>query len=61
MKGSRNLGPLFFRDNMKLELYYYDQCPFCQYVLRKIDQLGIKDKIHFKNTLMDREAAEFHV
>lgn len=26
---------------MKLELFYYDSCPFCQYVLNAIDDLGI--------------------
>lgn len=26
---------------MKLELFYYDACPFCQYVLGTIDELGI--------------------
>ncbi|PIK13832.1 glutathione S-transferase N-terminal domain-containing protein [Halobacteriovorax sp. JY17] len=27
---------------MKLELFYYDSCPFCQYVLGAIDDLAIK-------------------
>lgn len=45
---------------MKLELYYYDQCPFCQRVLRTIDQLGLKDRILLKNTLTSSENAQFH-
>lgn len=36
---------------MKLELYYYDQCPFCMRVLRAIQELSLQDKIEFKNTL----------
>ena len=36
---------------MKLELYYYEQCPFCRIVLDKINQLGLTDKIIYKNTL----------
>lgn len=36
---------------MKLELYYYEQCPFCARVLRRIDELGLKDSLVFKNTL----------
>ena len=27
---------------MKLELFYYDACPFCQLVLGEIDDLGIQ-------------------
>lgn len=26
----------------KLELYYFEACPFCQIVLRAIDDLGLK-------------------
>lgn len=35
---------------MKVELYYYEQCPFCCRVLNKITQLGLT-KIEYKNTL----------
>ena len=45
---------------MKLELYYYDQCGFCQMVLRKIDQLSLRDKITFKNTLENPEHRQYH-
>lgn len=45
---------------MKLELYYYEQCPFCARVLRKIDELGLKEHIIFKNTLTNREHSNFH-
>lgn len=39
---------------MTLELYYYDTCPYCRYVLQTIDQLQISDKIVFKNIYADR-------
>lgn len=39
---------------MKLELYYFDSCPFCQKVLRKIDQLGLKS-IEYKDILAQPE------
>lgn len=45
---------------MKLELYYYDQCPFCVRVLMKIKELGLEEKIDFKNTLTNRDNADFH-
>ena len=32
-------------------LYYYDQCPFCQMVLREMSKLPLN--IELKNTLMD--------
>lgn len=32
-------------------LYYYDQCPFCQMVLREMNNLPIK--VELKNTLKD--------
>lgn len=46
---------------MKLELYYYEQCPFCARVLDKIDQLGAKESIDFKNTLEDPANRAAHV
>lgn len=45
---------------MKLELFYYDQCPFCQIVLRKIKELSLKEKIIFSNVLENSEKAIFH-
>ncbi len=45
---------------MKLELYYYEQCPFCQRVLQKINELGLADKIEFKNTLENPENRNYH-
>ena len=30
-------------------LYYYDQCPFCQLVLRELN--GLKTQVELKNTL----------
>lgn len=32
-------------------LYYYDQCPFCQMVLREMHNLPVK--VELKNTLKD--------
>ena len=32
-------------------LYYYDQCPFCQMVLREMNNLPVK--VELKNTLKD--------
>ncbi|MFY0641414.1 MAG: glutathione S-transferase N-terminal domain-containing protein [Bermanella sp.] len=32
-------------------LYYYDQCPFCQMVLREVHNLPVK--VELKNTLKD--------
>ncbi len=46
---------------MRLELYYYTQCPFCMRVLRKIDELGLEAKISFKNTLEVPANREFHI
>lgn len=45
---------------MSLELYYYEQCPFCHRVLMKIKELGLEEKITFKNTLEDPANAAFH-
>lgn len=40
-----------------LDLYYYDECPYCQKVLRAMRRLGIEDKIVLKNILLSHEAA----
>lgn len=47
--------------NMKLELYYFDACPFCQLVLRKIDELGLKDSIVYKDIFADPANRDFHI
>ncbi len=44
--------------NTNLELYYYDECPYCQKVLRAMRQLGIEDRIVLKNILRSQEAAD---
>lgn len=49
-----------FKEAMKLELYYFEMCPYCQIVLRKIDQLGIRDQIEYKDTMSDPQNAKFH-
>jgi glutathione S-transferase len=46
---------------MKLELYYYDQCPFCHFVAKKIQSLGLQTKINFMNTLENPEHRQFHI
>ena len=46
---------------MKIELYYYNQCPFCQLVLNKIKALGLQDKIEFKNTMEDPQSRSLHL
>ncbi|MDO4807314.1 MAG: glutathione S-transferase N-terminal domain-containing protein [Coriobacteriales bacterium] len=40
-----------------LDLYYYDECPYCQKVLRAMRRLGITNKITLKNILLSNEAA----
>lgn len=39
----------------KLELYYFNECPYCQIVLRKIQQLNIQNVV-MKNIREDQEA-----
>ncbi len=46
---------------MNLELYYFPECPYCQRVLHKIDELGVQDKITLRNIFEDRNAYEKHV
>ncbi len=45
---------------MKLKLYYYDQCPFCQMVLSKIKALGLAEKIEMKNVLENPDFKKEH-
>lgn len=55
------IWPLFFYTlSMKLELYFYRQCPFCAMVLHKIKQLELEDKIEMKNTLENADFHKFH-
>ena len=37
----------------KLELYYFDECPYCQLVLGALDELGMRDQVVMKNTRRD--------
>lgn len=46
---------------MKLDLYYYEQCPFCYRVLVKIKELGLMEKVNFFNTLENPQNRAFHV
>ena len=43
---------------MNLELYYHDMCPFCHLVMRTIEELGIKERVLFKDILQHHEFAE---
>ena len=45
---------------MKLELYYYAQCPFCQRVLSAIKSAGVEKFITLKNTLENKGNRDFH-
>ena len=42
----------------KLELYYFDECPYCQLVMHTIDQLGLNDRVVMKNTRRDPQNRE---
>ena len=46
---------------MNLKLYYYNQCPFCQVVLRKIDSLDLQTHVDFCNTLEDEKCRDEHL
>lgn len=39
-----------------LELYYYPECPYCQKVLRALDELGVADAIALKDIHEDGNA-----
>lgn len=43
----------------KLDLYYYEECPYCQKVLKTIDKLNLK--INLLNTRTDEKNREFHI
>lgn len=45
---------------MKVELYFYRQCPFCQLVLRKIDELSLGEKIHYRDILRNEDFRQQH-
>ena len=52
-------GHFFFLGFMKkLELYYFDECPYCQLVLEVIKKLKLTDQIFFKNTRRDPQNRE---
>ena len=39
-----------------LELYYYPECPYCQKVLRVVEDLGVAGAIQLKNIHADEDA-----
>jgi glutaredoxin len=42
-----------------LELYYFDECPYCQRVLKAMDEMKIS--LTLKNTRTDSKNREFHL
>ena len=42
----------------KLELYYFPECPFCQKVLRAIDEFGAADAIALRDIHADDDARQ---
>lgn len=44
---------------MKLELYYFEECPYCLKVLRTISDLKIE--VELKNTRLEQKHREFHL
>ena len=37
----------------ELVLYKYDACPFCRRVMRVVDDLGLQDRIEYRDTRME--------
>jgi len=46
---------------MKLELYYYDECPYCQIVLEAIDELNLENKVTLCNVRKNQQHREKHL
>ena len=44
--------------SVSLELYYYPECPYCQKVLRALDELGAGDAVALKNIHADDSARQ---
>jgi glutaredoxin len=42
----------------KLELYYFEQCPYCQIVLSAIKTNGLNDKVHYFDTRKESKHRE---
>ena len=42
----------------KLELYYYPECPYCQKVLRAIDELCAANAVELKDIHSDEDARQ---
>ncbi len=42
----------------KLELYYFPECPYCQFVLKTIQEQNLKKEITFCNTRENRVYGE---
>lgn len=51
-------GPLFL--TMKLELFYYDECPYCQIVLEVIDDQDLGSKVIMSNVRKNSQARDRH-
>jgi glutaredoxin len=42
----------------KLELYYYDECPYCQIVLQALDETKLRSNVTMKNVRQDPKNRE---
>ena len=42
--------------NCELELFYYPECPYCQRVLRALDEVGAADAVSLRNIHAEEEA-----
>lgn len=51
-------GPLFLA--MKLELFYYDECPYCQIVLEVIDDQELNSKVTLCNVRKNPQFRDRH-
>lgn len=45
---------------MKLELFYYDECPYCQIVLEVIDDQDLGSKVIMSNVRKNSQARDRH-
>jgi glutaredoxin 3 len=43
---------------VRMELFYFPDCPYCRKVLGAIDDLGLEDKVLFRNARSDPKERE---
>lgn len=46
---------------MKIELYFFPECPYCKKVLKSIKDLGLESKIILKDIKSDSKNLDFHL